>query len=69
MTLRDYFAAKAMAGLIASRTFNSDLGRNECAYDLGQNAPGGQGDEEALAEDAYRIADAMVTQRPRPVEQ
>ena len=51
MTLRDYFAAKAMQGLLAS---------GWCA-DARELAPGhGEGD---VAVDAYRMADAMLKVR------
>lgn len=65
MTLRDYFAAKAMSALIASQVRNQDHGFTEPAYALGFNAPGGasEGDDEALVEDAYRISDAMLKAR------
>jgi hypothetical protein len=45
MTLRDYFAAKAMQGLITSASLN----RTESWYD-----------EERVAESAYKMADAML---------
>lgn len=43
MTLRDYFAAKAMQGAAASDVFYSSC--------------------EAAAEDAYKMADAMLSER------
>ena len=48
MTLRDYFAAKAMQGLITS----ASLSRTESWYD-----------EERVAESAYKMADAMQKAR------
>ena len=48
MTLRDYFAAKAMQGLITS----ASLSRTESWYD-----------EERVAESAYKMADAMLKAR------
>jgi len=48
MTLRDYFAAKAMQGLITSASLN----RTESWYD-----------EERVAESAYKMADAMLKAR------
>lgn len=47
MTLRDYFAAKAMQGLITTRH----------PHHHGVDGP------RQLAEDAYLIADAMLTER------
>lgn len=49
--LRDYFAAKAMQGIVAS---NSDY------YDGNH---GGCKVPSAVAEDAYELADAMLKQR------
>lgn len=53
MSLRDYFAAKAMAGLIAAS------GNGDGGVDY---------DEESVAESAYAMADAMLAVRsaPRP---
>jgi hypothetical protein len=48
MTLRDYFAAKAMQGLITSRHTDYENGWY---------------DEEQLAESAYKMADAMLSAR------
>ena len=48
MTLRDYFAAKAMQGLVTSR--HTD-------YENGWYA------EDMLAESAYKMADAMLKAR------
>ena len=58
MTLRDYFAGQALAGLlpaINSATINCDL------------PPGYKNmtDEELLAEQAYELADAMLKARDR----
>ena len=49
MTLRDYFAAKAMQGIIAAS--NEDGG----PYYF----------EEAVAENAYLMADAMIAEREK----
>lgn len=48
MTLRDYFAAKAMQGLIASRHTDYE---------------GGYYEESSVAETAYLMADAMLKAR------
>jgi hypothetical protein len=48
MTLRDYFAAKAMQGLITSRHTDYENGWY---------------DEERLASSAYQMADAMLEAR------
>ncbi|MDK1227520.1 hypothetical protein [Cronobacter turicensis] len=48
MTLRDYFAAKAMQALLSS---------HQC-YPMGANF-----EEPAIARRAYRMADAMLEQR------
>ena len=47
MSLRDYFAAKAMQGLLAERLPDHH----------------GDGGEEVLAQDAYMIASAMLSER------
>lgn len=47
MTLRDYFAAKAMEGLIMTRHPDHH----------------GEGGDEVIARDSYVIADAMLNQR------
>lgn len=49
MTLRDYFAAKAMQGVIAGI--------------LADGSTFGDGDEVGLSACAYRIADAMLAAR------
>lgn len=51
LTLRDYFAAKAMAGLLTERLPDHH----------------GEGGDEVIASDAYRIADAMLNQRTKLV--
>ncbi len=48
MTLRDYFAAKAMQGLITSRHTDYENGWY---------------DEDLLAQSAYKMADAMLKAR------
>ena len=50
MLLRDYFAAKAMQGQLCAQA-NSDFGIWK--------------DFEALAEEAYRISDAMLKEREK----
>lgn len=50
MTLRDYIAAKAMQGQLCAQA-NSDFGIWK--------------DFEALAEEAYRISDAMIGEREK----
>ena len=47
MTLRDYFAAKSMQGMLASGGDHYD----------------GQGDPERFAKNAYAYADAMLAER------
>jgi len=49
MTLRDYFAAKAMQGIINSDKYVGVIGVNRY--------------EQRTAEDAYKIADAMLKAR------
>ena len=51
MTLRDYFAAKAMQGICASK--------DEAGVLL-------QHGHEWIAQEAYRIADAMLKEREKP---
>ena len=51
MTLRDYFAAKAMQGLLAANWCES---YRELESSVGWNM---------VAADAYRMADAMLTER------
>lgn len=50
MTLRDYFAAKAMYGIL-----NGTLPRSDSGYLMPAD----------LARDAYRIAEAMLDERER----
>jgi hypothetical protein len=52
MTLRDYFAAKAMQGLLAHPRCN-DVGREEPET------------TEYVAEEAYAVADAMLAERDK----
>jgi hypothetical protein len=49
MTLRDYFAAKAMQGIIGSDKYMGLIGVNRY--------------EQRTAEDAYKMADAMLEAR------
>ena len=51
MTLRDYFAAKAMQGLLANGWCSE---QREIAPNMG---------EREVAQDAYRLADAMLEAR------
>lgn len=51
MTLRDYFAAKAMSGMVANADFDySPLGDNSIKN---------------VADDAYKLADAMIRARKK----
>lgn len=50
MTLRDYFAGQAIAGMLASAYWE-------------QNANGNPETERAVTEQAYRMADAMLKAR------
>ena len=62
MTLRDYFAAKAIPALIEN--FALCLDRNGEGFDL--NLVGNEGGTpDAIAEDAYAIADAMLRARDK----
>jgi len=49
MTLRDYFAAKAMQGIISASGADRRV----------------EYDEDAVADNAYRMADAMLKERER----
>jgi hypothetical protein len=57
MTLRDYLAARAMAGLLAMEA-NPRFGATEEPYNKA-HAP-------LIAEHAYAIADAMLAERDKP---
>ena len=57
MSLRDYFAAQALVGVIAARTTLSVENIND---DINQ---------ESIAEECYEIADAMLVERERPAEE
>jgi hypothetical protein len=48
MTLRDYFAAKALQGILASSAEWSDVSWDRC---------------KAMVEDSFNIADAMINAR------
>ena len=62
MTLRDYFAAKAMVGALA----NSDSGNGAMEPTMMYVASHPQEACELLATFAYRLADAMLTARGTP---
>ncbi|HJV53060.1 MAG TPA: hypothetical protein VJ652_16455 [Noviherbaspirillum sp.] len=58
MTLRDYFAAKAVAALIAEPPFE---GSSTLAHTWAKTVEG----PEKYAEAAYRLADAMLAEREK----
>lgn len=51
MTLRDYFAAKAMQGILAGNYYNAILTNN--------------GEDSFIVERAYELADAMLAEREK----
>ncbi len=53
MSLRDYFAAKAMTALIDVES-TADLGQGRCTFD-----------HSVVAREAYQIADAMLAEREK----
>jgi hypothetical protein len=57
MTLRDYFAAKAIAALI------SEPPTGGCASITSRHCNKNDGELEQLADVAYRVADAMLAER------
>ena len=59
MTLRDYFAAKAMQGILSGLSSNKEMAM------LAQNAwhKKGQTDYEYVCEQAHKYADAMLKAR------
>ena len=58
MTLRDYFAAKAMQGFISARAWHPDfVFEDNWKWDAGMKA------SDAVAKDAYQYADAMLKAR------
>jgi hypothetical protein len=57
MTLRDYFAAKAMQGLIP--TYDENMVKRELAHTLHLKWT------EQLVTEAYNIADAMLKEREK----
>ena len=54
MTLRDYFAAKAMQGILSAQTEMRAIG---------MQSNHGHNQVESLCEESYTIADAMLKQR------
>jgi hypothetical protein len=58
MSLRDYFAGQALAGLLANVTYNQFSG-------TGGNLCGGIANSDA-AWQAYQLADAMIAERAKP---
>lgn len=59
MTLRDYFAAKAMLGLIAEPQW----GERGCQPILSRHSEKGEPELSAIATASYRLADAMIAAR------
>lgn len=57
LTLRDYFAAKALQAMVASE-FEM--------YAVEHKHPGGMGVGERWAQQAYQMADAMLAERVKP---
>jgi hypothetical protein len=58
MTLRDYFAAKAMQGFIAAKAWHPDF-----VYPADFNFDASRRADESVAEAAYKYADAMLKER------
>jgi hypothetical protein len=58
MSLRDYFAAKAMQSVILAAMTNDDTARKL----NGEGGPAG----ELVSKIAYHLADAMLTERSKP---
>ena len=63
MTLRDYFAAKAMAALIMEPPFSEGESPAVAVWD---DRDDGQPGLEGVAYVAYRVADAMLAARAKP---
>ncbi len=55
MTLRDYFAAKAMNGVVSNEVVREAIAKNASANNI-------HGDD-AIAKASYDLADAMLKQR------
>lgn len=58
MTLRDYFAAKAMQGFLAAKAWHPDFN-----YPADFNFDAGKRAADAVSEAAYKYADAMLAAR------
>lgn len=58
MTLRDYFAAQVLQGYIACNAWHPDF-----VYPEGYKFVAGQRADQAVAEAAYKYADAMLKAR------
>jgi len=58
MTLRDYFAASAMQGILAAKAWHPDyVFPNDFEFSAGKKA------DFSLAQAAYKYADAMIKER------
>jgi hypothetical protein len=58
MTLRDYFAAKAMQGFLAAKAWHPDFN-----YPADFNFDAGKRAADAVSEAAYKYADQMLKER------
>jgi hypothetical protein len=58
MTLRDYFAAQVLQGYVSSQSWHPDF-----VYPEGYKFVAGQRADQAVAEAAYKYADAMLKER------
>lgn len=63
MSIRDYFAAKAMAGILASKWFRDHLSESGVEREVDPDTGDVICTEHQLAARAYRIADAMLAAR------
>ena len=67
MTLRDYFAAKALAGMLAADSSFSGPRWSPTGTSRDYQPGGGKWlDPEGAASQAYAVADAMLVQREKP---